>query len=328
MFPLVPQAYLIENTTMLKGIIKFIIGLFLLAIVAALLLTATYQKDIQIPDALHGRHIQVDGVKLRVHQSGSGPDVLFLHSSIGNLEDFETVLPELSKHFRVTTFDRIGHGYSEMINSKANIASNAYYTTKLIQKLDLKHVIIVGHSYGGSIALKMAIDKVPDIRGYVLLAPAPYPLAKTKLIEHILAAPAIGTGLLQMLRPIIAERMLREGMLNSLKPNEAIFSQSYIDSRINLWNNTGILHTRVQQTADVNTELEQMSRHYKTIQQPISVLLGKQEPHRDIANGCMRLVGNISQTKLILLEDTGHYIQYRQPAAVIDAIAAMHATYR
>jgi len=308
---------------MLMKFIRFVLASLVLVVIAALVLSVTYHKDITIPGSLAGRHVTVDGVKLRVYQQGNGPDVLLLHGSIGNLEDFETVMPALAKQFRVTSIDRIGHGYSEMAPVKANIASNAAYTKKLIRVLGLKNVIVVGHSYGGSIALKLAIEQTPGIRGYVLIAPAAYPFTSTKLIEHVLATPSIGKGLLVMLRPFIAEPMIKTALLFSLEPNVNDVDPSFIDFRLGLWNNTGILYTRVQQTSDVIAELAQMSIQYQHIQKPVSVLIGEKEQHRDIAADSHRLIKVIPNSTLTMVKDAGHYIQYKDPQAVIDAIVAM-----
>jgi pimeloyl-ACP methyl ester carboxylesterase len=305
---------------MLIRMFKFTLALLFLLFIASVLISHLYKKNISIPATLEGQHVDIDGIKLRVLQAGTGPDVLFLHGSIGSLEDFDSVMPELTKDFRVTTFDRIGHGYSDTPTVTANIASNASYTSKLIQQLDLRDVIVVAHSYGGSIALKLAIEQTPQIKGYVLMAPAAYSLASTRPIEHVLATPAIGKGLLFLLRPVIATPMLRDGLLTSLSPNESLFNKSFIDFRINMWNNTGILHTRVQQTSTVTEELDLMSKAYANIKQPVYVLLGKQEPYADIDEGSKRLVKVVPNSKLVLLNNTGHYLQYVQPQAVIDAI--------
>jgi pimeloyl-ACP methyl ester carboxylesterase len=305
---------------MLTRIIKFFAAVLFLLFIAALLISYLYSKDIAIPATLKGRHVEVDGVKLRVLQAGTGPDVLFLHGSIGSLEDFDSVMPELAKHYRVTAFDRIGHGYSAAPPVKANIASNAHYTSRLIQELGLRDVIVVAHSYGGSIALKLAVEQTSQIKGYVLLAPAAYSLVSTRPIEHVLATPAIGKGLLFLLRPMIAESMLRDGLLISLSPNISLFDTSFIDFRINMWNDTGILHTRVQQTSTVTDELNTISAAYAQIKKPVYVLLGKQEPYADIAEGSKRVVQVVPNSKLVLLDNTGHYLQYVQPGAVINAV--------
>lgn len=315
-----------DKTTsiMWKKIIRTLCILCALLVVILITLTFSYRKPITIPVGLNGKHVLVDDVRLRVHQTGQGPDVLLLHGSIGSLEDFETVIPELSKRYRVTSFDRIGHGFSDMANNAANIALNAHYTHRLIKTLQLKDVIVVGHSYGGSIALNLAVDNIPDIKGYVLLAPAAYPMNNTRMLEHVLATDMVGLGLLRVLRPFLAEDMLRKGLLYSLTPNQHEVSADFVNFRLGLWNNTGILYTRTQQTAHVDNELQQMSTQYEHLNKPVVILLGKQEPHSDISSGCIQLSGLLPNAQLQLLDDTGHYIQYKQPAAVINAINRLH----
>lgn len=304
----------------LKGLNYFLLSL-LLIITGVLLLSFTYTKNITIPNRLDGKHVEVEGVKLRVLQTGEGPDVLFLHGSIGSLEDFEPVL-SLIKNYRVITFDRIGHGYSELPSVPANIQSNAHYASALIENLQLKDVIIVGHSYGGSIALKMAINQDPNIKALVLIAPASKP-STTRAIEHLFSNKYIGKGLLRILRPVIAEDMLREGLMTSLLPNQDSVPAGFIESRLTMWNETGILFTRTQQTAVVNQELSDMLPQYATIKVPVIVLLGEQEAHEDIYEGSQELSVAIPGAQLQLVTGAGHYLQYREPAAIAQAISAI-----
>lgn len=302
---------------MIKGL-KFFLLLLLLLITLLVILTYSYSKDIRIPETYDGKHITVKGMKLRVHQTGKGPDVLFIHGSIGSLEDFEAVLPML-KDFRVTSFDRIGHGFSEMPDTRADINSNAEYTSALIDTLGLKNVILVGHSYGGSIALQMAIDQDPNIKALVLLAPA-CQVAETNPVEHVFSQPVVGLGLLRLLRPFIAESMLSDGLLYSLHPNQGDVATGFVGHRVQLWNEPGILFTRTQQTSVVETELAEMSKQYQYIKYPTTILLGEQEGHKDIYEGSTKLAEQISDAKLRLIKYAGHYLQYKEPHTVAETI--------
>ncbi len=307
---------------MIMKLLRYTLYLLVLASTILFTLTNTYNKDISIPSSLAGKHLEVLGVKLRVHQTGHGPDILFIHGSIGNLEDFEAVQPYL-KQYRVTSFDRIGHGYSAMATEKATISSNAKFTSALIRALNLKNVILVGHSYGGSIALKMALNKDPNIHSLVLLAPAAYSLAPTSKLEHILSTPVFGLGLLRLFRPFIAESRLRKGLNASLEPNQSLAPDDFIEKRIALWNNPGVLFTRTQQTNEVTAELNAMQAHYHAIKLPVSILIGDKENHQDISLGCRLLEKNIKYSQLIEIKDAGHYLQYKDPALIGETIKSM-----
>ncbi len=296
--------------------------ILLLGFVLVIFLTYSYDKDITLPSNVTGEHIDVDGVKLRVDQFGQGPDILFLHGSIGNLEDFEALLPYLKNH-RVTLFDRIGHGYSAMSPLNANIKNNALSASALIKKLKLKNVTVVGHSYGGSIALKMALNKDPNIRSLVLLAPAAYSLSPTSKLEHLLAKPVIGLGLIRLLQPFIAEQRLENGLSFSITPNQPIMPTNFIQNRLKLWNNPGILYTRTQQTNEVTSELIAMQAHYQDIKLPVSILIGDKENHQDISQGCRLLEKDIKHSKLLEIKDAGHYLQYKDPVLIGETIKSM-----
>jgi len=302
-----------------KKLLKYLSYLALLCLLVIVILNYSYDKDINIPPNVAGKHIEIESVKLRVQQIGQGPDLLFLHASVGNLEDLEAVLPYLSG-YRITLFDRIGHGYSAMPAEKANIENNARYASALIKALKLKEVTLIGHSYGGSIALKMAINHDPNIKSLVLFAPAAFSLSPTSKLEHLLAKPVIGLGLIRLLHKYIAEEKLRTKLNVSLSPNQSLLPNGFVDNRVALWNNPGTLFTRTQQTSDASAELKAMENHYKNITLPVSILIGRAEQHKDIVQGCKLLVKELKQGQLIEIEGAGHYLQYKAPKQIGEII--------
>lgn len=60
-----------------------------------------------IPSGFKGNIIDVMNQQIKIYQTGSGKDVLLIHGLPGCIEDWETIIPELSKKFRVTVYDRI-----------------------------------------------------------------------------------------------------------------------------------------------------------------------------------------------------------------------------
>src|SRR5258706_4114429 len=58
--------------------------------------------------------IDIDGSKIRYVKAGQGPSLLLLHTLRTQLDLFEKVIPELSKHFTVYAVDYPGHGYSDI----------------------------------------------------------------------------------------------------------------------------------------------------------------------------------------------------------------------
>ena len=285
----------------------------------------TYQQDNAIPADYNGQHVQIDDVKLRYYQSGKGPDVLLIHGSMGGIEDWETLIPLLEKKFRVTAFDRIGHGFSSTDQTGSTLEHNAYLVTKLIEELKLDNVVVVGHSYGGAIALKLAVDKVPQIKAYVLLAPKAFADLQPNKLDRILAIPGFGLGFAAVLAPVIAEDFINNGLERAVYPDRAILPQEFFRQRVRLWSRPGVVVARAQQVVSAQQTLGAMESQYPNIDRPVYILQGKRDSYQFIRERVKSLAYIIPNAKLEELTDVGHYIQYRQPQAILKAVKRAHA---
>jgi alpha-beta hydrolase superfamily lysophospholipase len=101
--------------------------------------------------------VKVGGNRLRYIKSGKGPTLVLLHTLRTQLDLFEKLVPELSKHFTVYAFDYPGHGYSDI---PAGATYDAAFFTRAVEgfldRLDLRDVTLTGVSIGGSLALLLA----------------------------------------------------------------------------------------------------------------------------------------------------------------------------
>ena len=100
--------------------------------------------------------IEVGGTRLRYIKTGKGPALVLLHTLRTQLDLFEKVIPELSKHFTVYAFDYPGHGYSDIPEARYDAAFFVKAVAGFLDKLDLRDVTLGGVSIGGSIALIVA----------------------------------------------------------------------------------------------------------------------------------------------------------------------------
>jgi len=100
--------------------------------------------------------IEVGGHKLRYIKVGKGPALVLLHTLRTQLDLFEKVIPELSKHFTVYALDYPGHGYSDIPTARYDAAFFTEAVEGFLAKLDLRDVTLAGVSIGGSIVLIIA----------------------------------------------------------------------------------------------------------------------------------------------------------------------------
>ena len=103
-----------------------------------------------------------DGVPIHYSVNGKGePALVFIHCWACNRNFWENQVAEFSKTNRVVTIDLPGHGQSGQGRKSWSVESYGDDVKTVVTKLDLKRVVLVGSSMGGSIALE-ATKRMPD----------------------------------------------------------------------------------------------------------------------------------------------------------------------
>src|SRR5688500_1422519 len=153
-----------------RRLVGILAALLALVVVLVCGLGTLQRPRTAMPPGVSGRHVDVGGVPIRYLQAGAGPDVLLIHGSPGWAEDWEPVFERLTRRFRVTAFDRHGHGFSGGADLPHTPAENARVTLGVIRALGLRDVTLVGHSYGGVTGLHLATGNPEEVRSYVLVS--------------------------------------------------------------------------------------------------------------------------------------------------------------
>src|ERR1700761_1114251 len=116
-------------------------------------------------------------------QAGSGADVLLVHGAIVTLEDMVLALfPALSSRRRVTAFDRPGHGLSGRAGWTGTPWRQAEALHHAAVALGLDRPVVVGHSFGATVALAYRLQFPADTAGVVAVSPIAAPEVR---LEHL-----------------------------------------------------------------------------------------------------------------------------------------------
>lgn len=100
---------------------------------------------------------RVNGINIHYQRWGNGPDIVMIHGLATNLAFwYFSVIPALIKDFRITAYDLRGHGKSEMPPRDYSLAYMAFDLYALMDHLGLRQAHLVGHSFGGEVALYYA----------------------------------------------------------------------------------------------------------------------------------------------------------------------------
>lgn len=114
-----------------------------------------------------------DSLDIAYVDEGTGPVTLLMIHGLGTyLPTWRKNVEGLSDHFRCIAVDLPGYGKSTKADHPYGMAFFAATLQLFIQKLDLQHVVLVGHSMGSQIAVTMALEHPKAYEALVLLAPA------------------------------------------------------------------------------------------------------------------------------------------------------------
>lgn len=110
----------------------------------------------------------------------ASPLIIFIHGAPGSSDNFHAYLADSTLNAKATlvAFDRPGYGYSDYGRAHVSLKEQAAAVGALLELFPEKRVFLVGHSYGGPIAVRAALDFSSRIGGLLLLAPVQDPVSE------------------------------------------------------------------------------------------------------------------------------------------------------
>lgn len=113
------------------------------------------------------------GIKTNYLEAGSGPPVVLIHGSgpgVTAYANWRLVIPALAERFRVMAPDLVGFGFTDRPSDVTfGLQTWADQTLALMDSLDLQQASLVGNSFGGSIALRIATTHPERVNRLVLM---------------------------------------------------------------------------------------------------------------------------------------------------------------
>ncbi|MFE7439643.1 alpha/beta fold hydrolase [Streptomyces chartreusis] len=130
-------------------------------------------------------------VRTRVLRAGSGPDLILLHGTGGHLEAYARDMVGLAADFRVTAFDMVGHGWSDLPDMPYTIDVLTEHLIAVMDALGIQRGHLSGESLGGWVAAWTAAYQPERVDRLVLNTPgniANKPEVMSRLRESTMAA--------------------------------------------------------------------------------------------------------------------------------------------
>ena len=106
--------------------------------------------------------IKIDNVEVNYIQYGEGSDVLLLHGWGQNIQMMRPLGDNLCSNHRITIIDFPGFGESSEPPVAWSVRNYAVLVEKLVEKLNIKKPTVIGHSFGGRVAIYFSADNPID----------------------------------------------------------------------------------------------------------------------------------------------------------------------
>ena len=111
------------------------------------------------PNRAASQFVQAAGLRWHVQRLGSGPTLLLVHGTGAATHSWRRLAPLLGHHFEVVAPDMPGHGFTPMPRAQQlSLPYMAGALSALLEALAVRPTLVVGHSAGAAVLIRMCLD--------------------------------------------------------------------------------------------------------------------------------------------------------------------------
>jgi pimeloyl-ACP methyl ester carboxylesterase len=300
-----------------------------LAVCAALAAAShAYVRRVEARWPPEGRFIDTGDARLHVREAGaaSAPRVLLIHGANANLRElWAPFAEELARDFRVIAMDRPGMGYSTRPRRNGHKLTTQARLAAAVLRETGGPAIVVGHSLGAAVALRLALDAPNLVAGLVLLAPASTPFAgKPIWWARLPATPLLGRIFCSLIIPNLAPLIAHANIDNNFAPGAA--PANYYDrSAVGLAFRPDAFRSSAQDVCAVSAELAAQAPTYPELLAPTIVITAEKDRVLSPKRHARALASALPNAELVIAPDTGHMPHQLRPDLALAAIRRVNA---
>ena len=268
----------------------------------------------------HSKFVTVDGARLHFVIKGAGRPVVLIHGNPGSCQDWSRLYGPISSRYCAFAFDRPGHGHSDRPNHRdITVEVQAQMLHAALKELNVEMPIVVGHSWGGSLALAYALAFPNELAGAVLLAPAAFESDDgVSFLSKVPGWPIIGDVVNFIFTPLLAAWLVRTDLAKAFAPDRV--PKNYLRHVLAEWTRPKKVKWYSVDDALLNDSLPEFTSRYPNIRVPVAIITGDSDLIVPAKENAHRLHETLPHSELIILEKTGHQIPFTRPEAVVEAI--------
>lgn len=266
-----------------------------------------------------------DAVKLAIQDTGKGKPIVLIHGLGASSFTWHKIAPELAKTNRVIAIDLKGFGQSDKpLDDHYSIFDQAKLVEDFLRRSGLRGVTLVGHSFGGGVALAVALNQMDagnrQIEKLVLIDSVAYrqPLP---FFFQLLRTPIIGELGMSLVPP---EVQMTRALEIAYHKDEKVTKET-VNQYASALHSEGGRHALYHTINSLDPDkAEEFSQRYRSLTTPALLLWCEHDKIVPLKFG-KRLFNDLPDARIEVIEDCGHIPHEEQPEETLRLIQSFAA---
>lgn len=245
--------------------------------------------------------------------------VVLIHGIPGSAGEWDTVADALAGTFQVFAENLAGFGPDASQLDLDDLRADAQ-ASELAHRLDeagARSAIVVGHDFGGPVALQLLAQRPDLVAGLVLLSTNTFPDTPIPIALRGVTLPVVGQALARVMFSSLSLRAMTRAMVG--RPRHRLRTEVYVGSSAQARSIRLIF-------SDALSNLESRYGSFPALMAatriPVTVIWGDRDPFFSVEQG-QRTADAFATARFVLLHDAGHALPEERPEEVIDEILAL-----
>lgn len=275
-----------------------------------------------------GDFVTVAGRRVHYVAAGEGPPLVLIHGASGNTRDFTFgFLARVKDRYRTIVFDRPGLGYTDRAEEglggafearAESPAAQAALLSAAARKLGVARPVVLGHSYGGAVAMAWALEHDPAALVVVSGATQPWPGGLGALYA-VTGSRLGGAGVVPLITAFAAERQVKAALASIFAPDAP--PAGYLDHiAAPLTLRRANFRANARQVNTLRPHVVEMAPRYPALSLPIELVHGTADSIVPIDIHSRVLARQVASARLTELAGAGHMPHHTHADQVVAAI--------
>ncbi len=262
----------------------------------------------QIPVEIESHKIKIGKYSINYIVAGKGKPILMIHGANIGWPQWHLNIAKLAKNFKIYAIDLPGAGESTKVTFRDTDFVKDYLNIvdEFIEKLDLGKIDIIGSSFGGWIALKLAIERKPYIDRLILANPIGFTRHMPVKFRPVSISPFALMMSKTVLKPVRKNKNLEMFMRDVFNDKKLPLMNEFIDYfyELSKESHNVLFISKLAHFSGMRKELY-VADQLESINVPTLVIWGKEDPLMPFKT-VERNLYKIKNSKTIVLEGVGH----------------------